>query len=244
MWLRLQLKGVVVLLIRMLTAIVLLLACSLGTAHAHLRDYLVTQPYWTLPQGRFEMEIYNDFNESDSGETVYSHQTELEYGLTDRLTLGLYGVMEKKGAKPMEYAKTKFEGRYRLAEPGRMLVDPALYLEYQKGANNNTDKVEVKLLLSKDFANNMNITFNGILEKSRLAGSEWEKGYTAGVSKVINTFLATGIEIKNTGGKRYVIPGAYLTVVPGRMRMNVGAAFGLTDKSDDFQLKMLTEIEF
>lgn len=237
-------KGVIVVFKRIIPLLALLLACSFGTAHAHLRDYLVTQGYWTLPQGRFEIEIYNDFNEADSGETVYTHQTEIEYGLTDRLTLALYGVMEKKGAKPLEYAKTKFEGKYRLAEPGRMIVDPTLYIEYQKGANNRADKVEAKLLLSKDFSNNMNITFNGILEKSRQAGSEWEKGYAAGIARVISRNLTTGFEIKSTGSKRYAIPGVYMTLVPGKVRMNVGTAFGLTEKSDDFQLKMLTEIEF
>ena len=133
-----------------LCATITLLVLASTAASAHLRDYLVTYGYWTLPQGQVEVEIWNDFRDTDSGETLFVHQTEVEYGITDRFTLGVYGVFEKKGAGAMEYAKTKFEGRYRLAEPGRLLMDPALYFKYKAGANGCSDGVETKLLLSKD----------------------------------------------------------------------------------------------
>ncbi|OFX17973.1 MAG: hypothetical protein A2Z18_07805, partial [Armatimonadetes bacterium RBG_16_58_9] len=185
--------------------LILLLASAPTGSHAHLRDYLVTRGYWTLSQGRVESEVYNDFYDKDSGETVYVNQTEVEYGVTDRLTLGVYGVWEKAGAVPIEYAKTKFEARYRLAEYQRMIVDPALYLEYQLGANGRPDKVEAKLLLSKDFGTDWNVTFNGILEKSRGDGGEWERGFTVGVAKVLTYRLTTGLEFKSGEGRTYLI---------------------------------------
>ncbi len=225
-----------------LCATITLLVLASTAASAHLRDYLVTYPYWTLPQGRFEVETWNDFRDLDSGETLFIHQTEIEYGITDRLLLGVYGVFEKKGSGAMEYAKTKFETRYRLAEPGRLLVDPALYFEYKAGANGRSDAVETKLLLSKDFATYWNVTFNGILEKDRRAGAEWEGGFALGVSRWLSPKLTAGIELKGAGGKAYILPGAYINVGPG-IRFNVGAAFGMTGKSDDFQLKTILEIE-
>jgi hypothetical protein len=125
-----------------------------------------------------------------------------------------------------------------------MIVDPALYLEYQAGANGRPDKVEAKLLLSKDFGTDWNVTFNGILEKSRGDGGEWERGFTVGVAKALTHRLTTGLEFKSGDGTSYLIPGAYMTLVPGSTQLNIGPAFGLTDKSDDFQLRTLVEYEF
>ncbi|MHB9036115.1 MAG: hypothetical protein ACYC64_05570 [Armatimonadota bacterium] len=221
-----------------------ILLCS-GEAQAHLRNYLVTYPYWTPPRGSVELEMYNDFNDTDSGETVFVNKTEIEYGVTDRFALGVYAVSEKSGGKPLEYAKTKIEARYRLAQPWRLPVDPALYFEYQIGANGRADKTETKLLLSKDFGGSMeyNVSFNGILEKSRAPGSEWEKGYALGISRVISPKATAGVEFTGGGGKTYVIPGAYITLGSGT-RLNVGGAFGLSKDADDFQLKTLMEYEF
>lgn len=230
---------------RSILLITLLLLCSLTTAHAHLRDYLVTYGYWVPPKGMIELEIYNDFNETDSGDTMFVNQTELEYGVTDRMVLGLYAVSEKVGNKPLEYAKTKLRAQYQLAEYRKLPVDPGLYLEYQWGANNRADKIEAKLLMSRDFGKNLdyNVSLNGILEKSSKAGSEWEAGYAFGMCKVINPKITAGLELKSIDDKSYIIPGAYITVGKGT-RFNVGTAFGLTDKADDFQLKTLMEFEF
>jgi len=224
--------------------IAFLVICS-ATAHGHLRDYLVTYPYWTVPRGMLEMELFNDFNNTDSGETVWVNQTELEYGLTDRLDIGLYAVTEKKGSGALQYAKTKIRTRYRLAGPGRLFVDPALYFEYQLGANGRHDKIEAKLLLSRDFGPglNHNITFNAIAGKSREPGSRWETGYALGLSRVLSPKVTAGIELKDFEGKAYAIPGLYITLGAGR-RLNIGTAFGLSDKADDFQVKTLVEYEF
>lgn len=226
-----------------LIALTALLCLSAGSARAHLRDYLVTYPYWTLAKGKIEVETRNDFKNRKSGQTVYVHQTELEYGVTDRLTLGVYGVMEKEGARPLEYARTKIEGRYRLAEPGVLPMDPAFYLEYQKGANDRPDVVESKIILSKYLAGGTNLTLNGTLEREQERGSEWEKELTMGISRAISPKATAGLEVQAGETEKYVVPGVYLTLRPG-MRMNIGTAFGMTAESDSFQLKMLTEFEF
>jgi len=212
------------------------------SAHAHLRNYLVTRPYWTPPAGAFEIEVYNDFIDKDSGETIYTHQTEVEYGITDRVALGIYSVLEKKGSMQLEYAATKLEARYRLAKYSRLIMDPALYLEYKAGANGRSDEVEIKFILSKDFANDMNLTFNGILEKEREPGSTWEKGFAMGLCKVLGRHITAGVELKAGEGKAYLIPGVYLNVARGT-RLNIGTAFGLSEESDDFQLRTIAEFE-
>ena len=228
---------------RTLMALAALLTIA-GPTQAHLRDYLVTRPYWTPQKGGVEAEVYNDFKNTDNNSTVFTNQIELEYGLTSRLALGIYAVSEKEGSRPLEYARTKIEGRYRLAEPGRLAMDPAIYAEYKLGANGRPDEIETKLLLSKDFGPGqiMNITVNGIFEKSREPGSRWEKGFALGLSRVLSFRTTAGIELTNVENKTYAIPGVYVRIGTGK-RLNIGAAFGLSDAADDFQLRTILEIE-
>lgn len=221
-------------------------AASIAAAppvHAHLRDYLFTIPYWTSPKGQYELEIYNDYRRTDSDQGVFLHQTEFEYGITDRLAAGVYAVLEKKGAGSFDYVRTKLETTYRLAESGRLPVDPALYLEYKIGAGDRDDEIEAKLILSKDFARTWNVTANAIFEKERSSGADWETGYTIGVSRWLSPKMTAGLELKGGEGTAYILPGAYLTLKPG-VRLNIGPAFGITGKSDDFQIKSILEFEF
>ena len=64
-----------------------------------------------------------------------------------------------------------------------------------------------------------------------------------GLAKWVSPKLTAGVELKGGKGKAYILPGAYMTISPGR-RLNVGAAFGLTGESDDFQTKTILELEY
>jgi len=216
---------------------------SFRPAQAHLRDYLVTYGYWTLPKGKVELEFWTDYRKINSGQSQLVHQSEIEYGITDRLLLGIYGVFVRPSGGNTEYRQTKFETRYRLAEPGMFFFDPALYLEYVKGAGDRPDKVEAKVILSKYLANGTNLTINAIAEKEKEPGTHWEYGYTAGISKRVRPKLTLGLEIKGEEDEFYLIPGAYIDIPPNK-RINIGPAFGLTGESIDFQLKSIVEYEF
>jgi hypothetical protein len=82
----------------------------------------------------------------------YVLQTELEYGLTDRLELGLY-LLWRQGASA-ETPLLRFEGvkqrlRWRLADPGEWPVDVALYLEVAE--LREEIEFEEKLILRRAF---------------------------------------------------------------------------------------------
>lgn len=133
-------------------------------ALANPRPLPFTYAYPTLPAGKFEFEQYVDLVPvrvskelpDGSAQGVMSLrsvlQTELEYGITDRLELGWYFVF-RQGASA-ESPFLRFDGikqrlRYRLAEEGEWPINVGLYLEVAEF--HNEIEVEEKILLSRRF---------------------------------------------------------------------------------------------
>lgn len=146
-----------------------------STAFADVRDYLVTYPYGTPYKGELELELWNDFNsDKDNPDLTYNrHQIELEYGVTDRYMAGLYAVFFKR-AETTKLEEIKFEQRYRLANKGEFIFDPALYIEYiDRNASGKKNILEGKFIISKDFGK-LNFTSNLIWEKKLASGEPWE----------------------------------------------------------------------
>ena len=109
-------------------------------AAANPRPLPFTYPYQTLPEGEAELEQYLDVSPlrtvADGGlpgskqwELGYYAQTELEYGITDRLELGLYLVGGQDPGSSFVLDGTKQRLRLRLAEEGQWPVDTAVYFE-------------------------------------------------------------------------------------------------------------------
>ncbi|MBW1876896.1 MAG: hypothetical protein JRJ84_00900 [Deltaproteobacteria bacterium] len=128
------------------TTTALLVAMLLATlalpdeARADRRIFAQTYGYATLPQGIKELEHYADagtFHLVDPGDpdgeeelvVDWKHQLELEYGITNRLDLGLYQVFRQKPFQAFRYQGFKVRSRYRFAEEGELPVDVAVYLE-------------------------------------------------------------------------------------------------------------------
>jgi hypothetical protein len=139
----------------------LLLAC--GIAKATPRPLPFTYPYATLPKGKLELEQYIDLvpvriaRELPTGdrESVWSVgsvlQTEVEFGLTDRLEGALYFAFRQSAA---EAPSLRFDGlkqrlRYRFAEAGQWPVDTGVYLEVAEF--HNEFELEEKLILARRF---------------------------------------------------------------------------------------------
>ena len=116
-------------------------------ARATPRTLPFSYPNETLPKGALEVEMYTDVNPlrvaaDPSGATPgniwapeYRLQTEFEYGITDRVELGLYQVFEAPpvpgGDNAFLFDGLKWRVRTRLAEPGELPVDIGLYLELE-----------------------------------------------------------------------------------------------------------------
>ena len=241
----------------------LTLACCLGmapAAHAHLKDYLVNQDYYTAKRGEVEVALWNDmnFSEADNSDSYNSkHQVEVEFGVLDHLTLSYYEVYTWDREQDWERDEFKVEAKLRFAEAGKWPVDLALYTEYKNPDGHRdvrSDEVENKIILSRDFGP-WNVVGNFVFEREINQHEEWKFEYTAGASYAVGARTRVGLEVKETLGNEsefglrrddhelYLVPGIYTSITPN-MRLLVGPAFGLTEASDDLQLHSIIEYEF
>ena len=142
------------------------LAALASTASANPRALPFTYTSDTLPKGGVEIEQYVDLallravSSISTGVAWYlpsAFQTEIEFGLTDRLELGLYMTFVPDPGEQFA-SKSVFPGtgnglkqrlRYMFAEPGALPVDLGLYGELVE--NEREIEIEGKLLLQRRF---------------------------------------------------------------------------------------------
>jgi hypothetical protein len=141
-------------------------AASLGaatSANANPRPLPFTYPYETLPAEEAEIEQYVDITPVRASDpdavdpatappvwdAAYRLQTEFEYGITDRLELGLYLVFANEAGGPLFFDGTKQRLRFRFAEQGDWPVDLALYGEVSEF--HDELELEEKLIVQKRF---------------------------------------------------------------------------------------------
>jgi hypothetical protein len=217
----------------------------LGAAHAHLRNYLDTYSYYTLTQGASELELHTDLHNPDHAEDYWAHETEYEYGITDRYTIGLYGVFREG----VGFTAAKVENRVRIAEPGEWFMDPAIYFEI-KDANGrkDQDELEGKLILSKEIGR-WNVSWNGILgherEIKKNGDTEWETEVAMAIGAAYNGGwrVTPGVELYSAENATRITPGLYIDLMKD-VRLNLGVGIGLEDKAEDATFKSILEIEF
>src|SRR4051794_3570351 len=166
------------------------------TALANPRPLPFTYPYETLPEGEAEIEQYVDatpLRALDEGgariwEPRYVLQTEYEYGITDRLELGLYLVFQSDPGGPLGFDGTKQRLRLRLADQGEWPVDVAVYGEISE--MHDELELEEKLILGKRF------------DKLRLMANLWFEEsferYSGEPETVANPTLGATYEISPT----------------------------------------------
>ncbi len=143
----------------MRSSLLLLLACG-ATALATPRPLPFTYLYPTSPAGDVELEQFVDVTPSRSlsftgsrvWEPRYVLQTEVEYGVTDKLEVAMYFQLstnpgEQTGSAPLFFDGLKQRVRYRLAETGEWPVDVALYFEIAELRNEL--ELEAKVILQR-----------------------------------------------------------------------------------------------
>jgi hypothetical protein len=130
-------------------------------AQATPRPLPLSYPYATLHAGETEIEQSADLvpvrveREEDGGTRAVTSLrselvTEFEYGVTDRLELGLYMEFRQSasaGTPALRFQGLKQRLRYRFAEEGEWPVDVGVYGEIAEF--HNEFELEQKLLLSK-----------------------------------------------------------------------------------------------
>jgi len=213
---------------------------------------------WTtyIAQSDFQ---YSFFGEEVDRQGLWAHSAEIEYGISDRLTVALYFDFEDPAGESLKYFRTRAVFlRYRFAEKGKFFFDPAIYVEYYipKKDYKDYEELEVRLILEKDLGN-FRIDLNPKFEK-KTSGSKVNQGiefnYSVGVYYRKYHNIQPGIEFHGKMGEisdlkpweeqRHVIfPTIDFRFGPG-FHWHPGAGFGLTGTSDSLTLKSIFSYKF
>jgi hypothetical protein len=222
------------------------LAAAAQTAGADQRGYVWTYEYLTLAKDSAEIEYYHTAVTKDKQKNSNSEQTqqvELEYGITDRFDVGLYQVYEQKGtSRSIHYGGTKVRIRYRIAERGQLPVDVLLYAEHQEKVDEK-DLFEGKIILAKDIGD-LNIAYNQVYKETYAGGDSAAHSYNAGVNYEIVPWLRFGIESKGNFRKDTFSAGPTISWIGGRIWANLGAVYGLNDRTNDQEVRFLLGVPF
>lgn len=217
---------------------------------ADKRSYVWTYEYMTMPKGMFEIENYVTTevkNINKSNINTVKEWVELEYGITDRWDAAVYQMWKfnnKKAENDSEYDGFKIRTRYRFGRKGQFFIDPLVYLEYIRDDNwHKASAGEAKLILAKDIGK-VNLSYNQIL-KSNLESdglAEWE--YAAGISYPLGRSFRFGLESKGNYTKDKSAAGPTLSWQGKNIWAAVGAVFGLNNRTDDLQTRVIVGIPF
>ncbi len=180
-----------------------------SNAHATPKFNPFTYPYDTLGEGEVEMEQYADVvplkaQNAGSGAaqwyTAAQFQTELEYGITNRLELGLYFTFVPSPSAGLTNTAVLTEGtgvkqrlRYRFVDEGVWPIDVALYGEVVE--NDREIELEAKVLLQKRIGR-LRALVNLWAEREYYYANlrEWVINPTAAISYEVTPSIFPGIE--------------------------------------------------
>jgi len=235
------------------------LFAALATAsHAIDRRFAYSYETTTQPKGLLEYEQWFTWEHSNGGDK-YKFRHEFEYGLTDRLQLGVYlfdWEHEREDAESSTlWEGTGFELIYNLSDPTRDFIGSALYAEFLM--SDQELELEAKLLLQKNIGP-FALVYNGVLE------AEWEDGYekdvgvlgsTAGISYQIRPNFLVGVEATHEveldgwsdAGDHAVFVGPNLSLrTKGGFWITVAGLFQATDSGDapETKLRVLAGFHF
>lgn len=192
--------------------VLLTLAASLGVQASERRFTYSYEPE-TMPKGAWEVEqhVYlgtqRSKNVGEENFNKWNLRTEVEYGVTDNYTLGLYFINFQAesfhdpvtGADPseVEWKGIALENRYQILNPAEHAIGLTLYLE--PGFSGEEASVEEKIIIGQRHGN-WKWAFNLIHEtewENNLRSTEGEFEATAGLSYELNQNWSVGVEFRN-----------------------------------------------
>lgn len=147
---------------------------AVTVAHADIRYFAYSYSWYTMPKGGREIEMWS----THTGADKWQGQIELEYGVTDRLSVAPYLVYETERGEP-DLKGGKLEARYRFGSFRTRQLLPAVYAEVEK-LDKEAAELELKLIASYAPSDTTLASANLVYEKS-LGGGEPEWEYTFGV---------------------------------------------------------------
>ena len=234
-------------------------------------QFFKVYPYMTPEAGEKELVYwfsaigsdhqYSFFGEMVDRKGLTAHSLELEYGLSNKWTAGIYLDFEQPKGSELKHIRTKalmFHGRFW--EKGERPVDLGLYVEYllPRKDYKNAEQIEIKWILEKDFGFH-SVVFNPTFEKN-ISGSNVAKGLEFALNGAWyfreSLKIHPGIEFYSKFGelrglgplnesRTYIFPAIDVFFgTHGRIKWHTGAGFGLTSPADNFVFKTILSIGF
>lgn len=237
----------------MLLSLMVLMAPN---AFAHERHYVWNAEYRTLPQGTWELESITTSKVPDlkrSNANKWEYKQELEYGLTDHITIAHYEHWEtvnKSGAgkDTTKYSGFDFEAKYRIGEMGKYWVDPLLYFEIKRDPRKKDIPLtlEGKIVLSKDIGK-LNVVYNQIIESQMGRKGLTEQAFTFGLNYEISDGVRLGFESKGQywnpeNHRNKLAMGPTLSYVHQCFWVALGTLFGVNRAADDWQSRLIVGV--
>jgi hypothetical protein len=217
-------------------------------ASADRRHFVWTYQYQTMPAGSAELEHYMNYKLADTDNPDagnYSHQLEIEVGITDRWDISLYQMFSQNKTSGFIYDGVKMRTRYRLFEEGQYPVDPLLYFEAKRPSEHSEPTtLEGKLVLAK-IHNQFFTAFNFVVERDLGSGHELEWKYDFGVGYQLKPAISIGLESKGNfkssdeGNQSF---GPTFSVARGSVWFTSGLLFPMTDHASDFEFRYIMGI--
>jgi len=188
--------------LRSLVTIGAIWTLTIAGARGGARSFTYVYEATTAPKGSLEYEqwvTWKTDKQSDADFERFDFRHEIEYGVTDRLQLGLYLAdwrYEENAADSgsAKYRTSAIEAIYNLTNPYESLLGSALYGEVKVG--DDLYELEGKVLLQKDIGPWL-LAYNAIVE------AEWEDNFdekkgewanSAGLSYMLDARLMVGVE--------------------------------------------------
>jgi len=239
------------------------------------------QPRWSA-RGRFSSdtdvyvlppwEVFVDVDYQATiprhGSAVHLFTQELELGLPHRFQIAYENNVEIR-RNHSQVTEQVIEGRYALADWGKIPLNPTLFAEYKFGIGKDyerqddpddplhrlPDAFEVRLLLGEQFAPHWQWALN-LFHEQQLGGEfEWETGFSQAVTYAIrDEYLKVGVEmqyIAHTDDDNRTAPesefdlGPSLTWKPSKhSRLDLASLFGTTADSPAMKLFVVFSYAF
>jgi len=178
-----------------ITSLALLLFISIF-AWADRRNFAWTYEYKTMAKGEAEIEHYLTPSVDEENAISWSHQVEVEYGITNRFDASVYQMFGQKPEGFLKYEGYKLRGRYRFGEQGLYPLDPLIYLEFVQKPNEI--EFEEKLVLGKVFGKSFmaaNLTLEQEIEKEEEERElEFIINPTLGIGYQLKPYFSVGLE--------------------------------------------------
>ena len=218
------------------------------------RRFPSTRVYLQDGPGEISFEQWLRQRDFEDGTKQARFQEEVEIGFPYRFQMDLYETWAVDASRTTRQDESSVELRYALADWGKIPLNPTLYVEYARVAN-DADTIEGKLLLGQDLAPRLHYGFNFAFEQQTTLAHSSAYTLSQGLSyTIIDQVLSAGVEmeysIETEHGNRHdptqgFVIGPSVQVRPSRQtHLDLVMMPGVNNASPVFEAYVVFGIDF